>query len=243
MLRTYRADLHIHTCLSPCAELDMTPARVVSTAIEEGLDIIAVTDHNTAENIPSAIKANGEITVIPGMELTTAEEAHILALFPDMETVMRLQEIAYNDLPLTGNKRILYEQVVVNEKDEVLRFNDRVLMDATRLGVKEAINIIHGLGGITVACHIDREAFSILTQLGFIHDSLKFDALEISFRTDRKRALKMFGIYDRYPWITSSDAHHVSDIGRAATEFIMKEPSFDEIVLALSEKEGRKVRF
>ncbi|NOY39560.1 MAG: PHP domain-containing protein [Nitrospirae bacterium] len=243
MLRTYRADLHIHTCLSPCAELDMTPARVVSRAIEEGLDIIAVTDHNTAENIQSAVKVNGEITVIPGMELTTAEEAHILALFPDMESVMRLQEITYNDLPLTGNKRILYEQVVVNEKDEVLRFNDRVLMDATGLGVKEAISIIHNLGGITVACHIDREAFSILTQLGFIHDSLEFDALEMSFRTDRERALKMFGIYERYPWITSSDAHHVSDIGRAATEFIMKEPSFEELVLALSGKEGREVRF
>ncbi len=243
MLGTYRADLHIHTCLSPCAELDMTPARVVSTAIEKGLDIIAVTDHNTAENIPSVIKVNSEITVIPGMELTTAEEAHILALFPDMESVMRLQEIAYNDLPLTGNKRILYEQVVVNEEDEVIRFNDRVLMDATGLGVKEAINIIHDLGGITIACHIDREAFSILTQLGFIHDSLNFDALEISFRTERQRALKMFGIYDRYPWITSSDAHHVSDIGRAATEFIMKDASFEEIVLALSGKEGREVRF
>ncbi len=243
MLGTYRADLHIHTCLSPCAELDMTPARVVSTAIEAGLDIIAVTDHNTAENIPSVIKVNGEITVIPGMELTTAEEAHILALFPDIESVMRLQEIAYNDLPLTGNKRILYEQVVVNEKDEVLRFNDRVLMDATGLGVKEAIGIIHDLGGITVACHIDREAFSILTQLGFIHDSLNFDALEISFRTKKDKALKMFDIYKRYPWITSSDAHHVSDIGRAATEFIMNKASFEEIALALSGKEGRKVRF
>jgi len=243
MLRTYRADLHIHTCLSPCAELDMTPSRVVSAAIEEGLDIIAVTDHNTAENIPSAMKAGGEITVIPGMELTTAEEVHLLALFPDIDSAERLQGIVYDELPLTGNKRILYEQVVVNERDEVVRFNDRVLMDATGFGVREAIGIIHDLGGITVACHIDREAFSILTQLGFIHDSLEFDALEISFRTERERALRMFGAYTRYPWITSSDAHHVSDIGRAATEFIMKEASFEEITLALSGKGGREVRF
>ncbi|NOZ25780.1 MAG: PHP domain-containing protein [Nitrospirae bacterium] len=243
MLRVYRTDLHIHTCLSPCAELDMTPARVVSTAVEEGLDIIAVTDHNTAENLPAAVRAGAGITVIPGMELTTAEEVHILALFPDIDAVMRLQDMVYEDLPTTANERILYEQVVVNEKDEVVRFNDRVLMDATGIGVEEAVGIIHGLGGISVACHIDRDAFGILAQLGFIRDSLGFDALEISYRTDRERASRTFAMYSGYPWITSSDAHHVTDIGRAATEFMMKDASFEEIVLALSGRDGRGVRF
>ncbi len=221
----------------------MTPARVVSAALEEGLDIIAVTDHNTAENIQPAVEAAAGLTVIPGMELTTAEEVHILALFPDMDPLMRLQEIVYEDLPSTDDERILHEQVVVNERDEVVRFNDRVLMDATGMGVEEAIGIIHGLGGISVACHIDRDAFGIVAQLGFIPESLDFDALEISFRTGRERASKMFGPYSGYTWITSSDAHHVADIGRAATEFTMREASFDEIVLALAGEGGRGVRF
>ncbi len=243
MLRTYRADLHIHTCLSPCAELDMTPARIVSVAAERGLDIIAITDHNSAENIPAALKAGGGITVIPGMEVTTAEEAHILALFPDMESAARLQRITYRDLSVTDNRGILHEQVVTNEKDEVLRFNERVLMDATGLGVKAAIDVIHDLGGLAIACHIDREAFSVITQLGFIDDSLRFDALEISFRTARPEALELFGTYDGYPWMTSSDAHHVEDISRVVTEFLIQEPTFDEIALAFRQEGGREVRF
>jgi PHP family Zn ribbon phosphoesterase len=221
----------------------MTPGRIVSTAIERGLDIIAITDHNSAENLPGMLKIDNDLTVIPGMEITTSEEAHITALLPDLQSAFMLQEIVYESLPCTSKKEVLYEQVVVNEKDEVLRFNDRLLIYATGLCAEDLLGHIHSIGGIAIASHIDREMYSILTQFGFIPDSFGFDALEISFRTERSLALNLYGEYSRYPWITASDAHHVMDIGRGVTEFLINEPTFNEIRLALAGIDGRGVRF
>lgn len=190
MLRKFIADLHIHTCLSPCADLGMTPSAIVKTASEKGLDIIAITDHNSAENV-SAAKKTGEktgITVLAGMEITSTEEAHILALFDDAESVIKLQDAVYKNLMSGENDaRRFGDQIVVNEKDEVLGFNNRLLIGATALTAYDILNTIHSLKGISIASHIDREAFSIISQLGFIPEDLKFDALEISPRMDKKR--------------------------------------------------------
>ncbi len=255
MLKEFRADLHIHTCLSPCADLDMTPSSIVKTAREKNLDIIAVTDHNSAENTAAARRAAGgtALTVLAGMEITSSEEAHILAVFDDMEGVMKLQDKVYESLlpaedirpssPFdTGGPGGFGEQVVVNEKDEVMGFSNRLLIGATALPADSIVNTIHSLGGLAVASHVDREAFSIISQLGFIPGELKFDALEISARADRKNAEHLFENYRSFAWISSSDAHYIKDIGRAATVFLIKEPTAAEMALAMKGVNGRSVK-
>lgn len=244
MLKEYKADLHIHSCLSPCAELEMTPARIVQTASARGLSIIAVTDHNSAENIPYVQKAaeNTGVSVLAGIEVTSSEEVHIIALFERAETALKMQEKIYNHLPpLENDDRVFGQQVVVNEADEVITFNRRLLIGSTELNTQSVLDTIRSLGGISIASHIDREAFGILSQLGFIPGGLDLDALEISPKTDRKTAEKVFMEYRSFPWVTSSDAHHPRDIGRKQTGFIVEAPTFLEVASALKGRNGRKV--
>ncbi|MBI4655062.1 MAG: PHP domain-containing protein [Nitrospirae bacterium] len=246
MLKQFKADLHIHTCLSPCANLQMTPSAIVRTASEKGLDIIAITDHNSAENVIAAKKAaeGTGLTVLHGMEITSAEEAHILALFDDSESAIRLQEIVYQKLmPGENDTRRFGDQIVVNEKDEVLGFNNRLLISATTLDAYSIVSIIHSFGGLAIASHVDRDAFGVISQLGFIPEDLKFDALEMSPRMDRKTAEHLFKEYNSFAWVSSSDAHYSKDIGRRDTSFFMKEPSLAEIALALKNIDGRKVEW
>jgi hypothetical protein len=181
MLRPFRADLHVHTCLSPCAELDMTPRQIVDAAKGKGLDILAITDHNSAENTEAARRAasGSGLVVLSGMEITSSEEVHVLALFEDGEGAMRMQDIVYENLPPGENDEELYgQQVIVNEFDEVMGFNTRLLITATRLSLEALVSMIHSCGGLCVASHIDREAFSVISQLGFIPGDAGFDALE-----------------------------------------------------------------
>ncbi|RJQ48875.1 MAG: PHP domain-containing protein [Nitrospiraceae bacterium] len=243
MLKKFRADLHIHTCLSPCADLEMTPYAIIRNAFEKEIDIIAITDHNSAENIVAAKKAaeKTEITVFAGMEITSSEEAHIIALFSDVQSVIKLQDIVYeNLLPGINDEKLFGEQIVVNEKDEVLDFNKRLLIGATTLSAHEVLQIIHSLGGLAIASHIDREAFSIVSQLGFIPDDLRFDALEISPNTEKAAAELQFDMYRQFTWVTSSDAHDIRDIGKRTTGFTMKQPTIEEMRQALKNTDGRK---
>jgi PHP family Zn ribbon phosphoesterase len=244
MLKEFKADLHIHTCLSPCAELEMSPRAIVKTALEKGIDIIAITDHNSAENVIAAKKAARDtgLTVLSGMEITTSEEAHILALFDDIESIIKLQDIIYKNLmPGENDEKRFGEQIVVNEKDEVLDFNRRLLIAATELSVYSAVNTIHSLGGLSIASHIDKEVFSVISQLGFIPDNVKFNALEMSCHMDRKRAEELFVIYNSYAWISSSDAHYLDDIGKRTTTFVMNEPTTEDMVSAFNKIGERRV--
>ncbi|MBI5056821.1 MAG: PHP domain-containing protein [Nitrospirae bacterium] len=246
MLKPFKADLHIHTCLSPCADLEMSPSAVVRTALERGIDIIAITDHNSAENIIAARKAaeNSGLTVLAGMEVTSSEEAHILALFDDAEGIMKLQDIVYDNLlPGENDEKLFGEQIVVNEKDEVMDFNKRLLIGATSLPAKTIVDTIHTLGGIAIASHIDRDAFSIVSQLGFIPEDLNFDALEMSPRTDRGKAVLLYNDYASFAWTTSSDAHWLKDIGERTTTFLINRPTLEEMRLAMKNIDGRKVEW
>ena len=244
MLKRFRADLHLHTCLSPCAELDMTPRGIVDAARSRGVDIIAVTDHNSAENVEATRRAaeGTEIGVLGGMEISTAEEVHIIALFERPEDILMMQGIVYENLPSGLNDERLYgQQVVVNEHDEVLGFNTRLLITATRLGTNALVDVIGSLGGLAIASHVDREAFSIITQLGFIPETVKLDALEFSALVRREDAEVRFSALAAFPWVSFSDAHHVADIGRRVTTFTIEEPTFAEVRMALGGKDGRGI--
>jgi len=246
MLKRFTADLHIHTCLSPCAELEMTPSAVIRTALEKCIDIIAITDHNSAENVIAARKVaeDTHITVLAGMEITSSEEAHILALFDDNEGIRELQDIVYKNLqPGENNEKFFGDQIVVNENDEVLDFNKRLLIGATSLAAREIVNTIHSLGGLAVASHVDRDAFSIISQLGFIPEDLEFDALELSPHMEKEKAGTLLNEYKSFAWVTSSDAHDIKDVGRRTTGFLMRKPTIEEMKAALKNIDGRKVEW
>jgi len=170
MLREFKADFHIHTCLSPCAELEMSPLAIIQQAKIKELDIIGICDHNSAENI-SALKQAADkydICLLPGMEVTSIEEVHILALFDEIASALQLQEIIYANLPGENDEDTFGMQVIVNIRGEVLGFNKKLLIGASNLTVDEAVRTIHSLNGLAIAAHIDRDSFSLISQLGFV---------------------------------------------------------------------------
>ena len=242
MLQWFSADLHIHTCLSPCGDLLMSPKRVVEKAVENNIDIIAICDHNSAENVQAAINvgADYKITILAGMEITSVEEAHILALFDNADAVLDLQKKVYENLAGENNEDVFGEQIIANEFDEVEGYNKRLLIGATALTIKTLVDEIHKRNGLAIAAHVDRQSFSIIGQLGFIPPDLELDALEISANINRSRAVERFPEINKFPLITSSDAHFLQDIGKVKTSFLLEEPTLNEIKKALIVEDGRK---
>jgi len=243
-LRRFRADLHIHSCLSPCGELTNYPRHIVERAVEEGLDIIAVTDHNTAENAAAVVRAaeGTELTVLPGMELTSEEEVHVLGVFGDLAGLRPVQDQVFRSLPdVPASKKTAENQVVVDENDDVTGFSARPLLAATRMDVREIVSLIHRFGGLAIASHIDKDAFSVISQLGFIPPGLDFDALEVSPLMTAAAARTAFGLNPAIPLVRFSDAHRPEDIGRTSTDFLLAEPSLEEIRSALRSEKKRKI--
>jgi len=243
-LRRLRADLHIHTCLSPCGELSMSPRAVVDRARAAGLEIIAVTDHNTTENAAAVIQAarGTGLTVLPGMEMTTAEEVHILGLFDPGTELGPFQATVYRNLPdVPSKKRFVKDQVIVDAADYVTGFSPHCLFGATRFSVQEAVDLIHGHGGLAIACHVDRESFSIISQLGFIPPGLRLEAVEVSPRLTVAEARTAFGPFDPLPLVRFSDAHQPEEIGCATTDFLVASPNLEEIRKALAGEDGRRI--
>jgi len=241
MLRDYKADLHIHTCLSPCAEVRMSPATIVKRAKACGVKIIGICDHNSAENTQAAMEAarGYGVHVLPGMEVTSLEEVHILALFDALEPVLQLQEMVYQKLPGENDEGTYGMQVIANADDDVLGFNQRLLIGATTLPLEKIVNKIRSLGGLAIAAHIDRESFSLISQLGFIPDNLALDALEISPALSYEDAVRRYS--PSLPLIHSSDAHKEDEIGRCCTRFLIDDTNIGEIRKALRGQEGRKI--
>ncbi len=243
-LQVVAVDLHIHTCLSPCGSLDMTPGNIIQEACEKNLAIIAITDHNSAENTAAVIAAARQtaLYVIPGIEVTTREEAHIVGLFDRVEGALSMQELVYQNLqPGENDENTFGIQVMANEFDEVEGINKRLLIGATALGVEEVVDGIHQRHGLAVAAHIDRESFSLISQLGLIPEGLNLDALEISKRITLQQAQAQFGEDLGFPFITASDAHRLEEIGGTLTRFQMAYPDMGELRLALAGRKGRKV--
>lgn len=241
MLRQFKADLHVHTCLSPCTDLNMSPQGILAAAVKAKIDILGICDHNSSENALAIMNAakGTEIHVIPGMEVTSQEEVHVVALFDDVKNALKLQEHVYSRLPGENDEEAFGMQVIVNEKEEVLGFNEKLLIGATTLTLDHILELIHSLDGVSIASHVDREAFSIFGQLGFIPENLELDALEISPRISYAEAEKRYTT--QYPLTCSSDAHYPEDIGKGFTCFLLKEGTVAEIRKALRNEDGRKV--
>ena len=242
-MKSFKADLHIHTCLSPCADLEMSPVTIVEKSLERGIDIIAICDHNSAENVGAVVKAGAKrgLCVLPGIEINSVEEVHSLAIFDTEKQAMAMQDIIYKHIEGTNLPDIFGEQVVANEYDEVEGFNERMLIGATKLKLDEIVKEAHNLGGLSIASHVDRPSFCILSQLGFIPPDLKLDALEFYSYSNRESITDSNPEAGEFPVVTCSDAHFQNDIGRVYTSFFIEIPSVAEIRMAFEGKAGRRV--
>jgi PHP family Zn ribbon phosphoesterase len=242
-MKRYVADLHVHTCLSPCGDLQMSPRKIVETALSRDIDIIAICDHNSCENVMAVMRAaaGGDLTVLPGMEVTSQEEVHLVALFENLEDALALQKLIYDHLQGENNQEAFGMQVVVNEFSEVLGFNKKLLIGAADLSINELVSSIHRHAGLAIASHIDREGFGIIGQLGYIPKDVSLDALEVSPRMAVARAQREFSEYSGYAFISSSDAHFLEQIGRGTTSFFLQGPHLSEIKKALRREDGRMI--
>jgi len=208
-------DLHIHSCLSPCANPDMTPNNIVHMAKLKGLDGIAVCDHNHTGNLRviSEVALENGILVIPGIELETSEEIHLLCYFPSLSQAYRMQLILNDNYLYIPNREDIYgEQWILNERDEPQEKIGHLLASATKLDLYSAVSVVRELGGVAVPAHIDRESYSIISSLGTIPEDLNFGTLELSACTTRDKFLKKHPEYSDRFFIRSSDAHDLGMI-------------------------------
>jgi len=242
MLREFKADLHIHTCLSPCADGEMSPQRIIKKAKMNNLDIIGICDHNSAENVivTKEIGNREQINVIGGIEATSEEEVHILALFDNGKELFEFQEILYKKLSGFNDEKVFGKQLIINGDDEIIGYNDRLLIGATSISLSKIVQTVFSFRGLVIASHIDRQSFSIISQLGYIPEGLELDALEISQYYEHENTnYRKYG----FPLVSFSDAHFLNDIGKNYTIFIIEEASTAEIKKALSGEDGREVMF
>lgn len=240
-LQEFKADLHLHTCLSPCGELEMVPPAIADRAHEVGLDLIAICDHNATENVQAVRAASSlkGVNVIGGMEVTSIEEVHLVVLMED-ESLSEMQSYVYAHLTGENDQEHFGMQVIVDDAGTPTEINDHLLIGATDLTLEQIVNQAHALKGLVIASHVDREGFSIVGQLGFIPPSLKLDALELSTRASKEEESQFEK--QGLPIIRSSDAHRLIEMGRACTTFLLNEPTFAELRLAFRGEGGRAVK-
>lgn len=211
----YFYDFHIHTALSPCGDDDMTPNNIVNMAFLNELDIIAITDHNSCENIKAVMEVaeNTDLIVIPGIEVETLEEVHMICLFPSINQALKMQDIVYNNLPNLKNRADIFgKQLIYNSNDEVIGENERMLLTATSLSIEDVVKIAYELSGTAYPAHIDRDSYSIISNLGLIPRSLNIKAIEFSKHVLPKDMIFENKYLEKYIPIQSSDAHYLEDI-------------------------------
>jgi hypothetical protein len=214
----------------------MTPPGIVQRACAEGLHLIAVCDHNSAENVRATQRAaqGTPLAVIGGIEVCAREEAHVLGLFADLSPLLRAQKAVYAGLKGRNRPGTFGEQQVMDERGQLLRRNARLLIGATDLSLAEAVAMIHRLGGLAIAAHVDRPSFSVISQLGFIPANLELDGAEVC--SDRQAAVP-----PGLPVIRSSDAHRLDEIGSRRTRFLVEQPTAQEVGMALRQVGGRRI--
>jgi len=243
-MQVYRADLHIHTVLSPCADLEMTPKNIVGKAGEAGLDIIGITDHNSTKNAVMMKKYAEQfgIHVLMGAEVTTKEEVHCLAFFEDESKLSVFQKyLDTNIIHIPNPEGHFGYQPVIDAHENVLEMVTDYLPAALKKGISEVQQKVHELKGLFIPAHIDRPMNGIFAQLGFIPPELKFDALGITGKTAATFIRKKYGLGDDISLVFNSDAHFPEQIGRNFTNFYLKKINFSEIKMALHRQQKRSI--
>lgn len=243
-LKSYRADLHIHTVLSPCGDIYMSPSAIIEQAKKLHLDVIAITDHNSTRQVKVTQelgKENG-ILVIGGVEITTQEEAHALAYFETEEQLDTFQEYLDQHLPKIPNdeERFGY-QLIVDRDEDIIGEEEYLLLSALDADLDTLYYKVHEIGGLFVPAHVNKPASSLMSQLGFIPPDIKADALEISKHVKKEDFLKKFAYLKKFMFTKSSDAHYLHIIGEVHCILNMYDLTFDEFRKTLHGDEGRYI--
>ena len=244
MLTAFKADLHIHTVLSPCGDLEMSPSAIVERALARGLDMIAISDHNTTRQVKVTQRIGREkgLFVLGGVEVTSQEETHCLCYFPDDERLDRFQEFLDAHLPPIPNDEDRFGyQLIVDENDEIVGEEEYHLLNAIDVDIDGIYDEVHSLGGLFIPAHINKGTTSLMSQLGFVPPDLRADGLEINFRTTKAEQLKKFAYLKRFTFITDSDAHFIDNVGDVYNVITMEHRTFDEFALALRGEGGRSI--
>jgi len=226
-------DLHIHSALSPCADDDMTPNNIVNMAILKKLDAISVTDHNSCDNVEAIMKvAKSKLVVVPGMEVQTKEEVHLLCYFKDLDKLLDFGELIRSRLPNIANvPKVFGNQLIIDEKDRVLGQREQLLISSVDLSIEQVLEEVYKRQGALVPAHIDRPSFSIISQLGFIPESLRNGTVEISCR-DNKYSDK----FTEEKILHSSDAHHLGQILERESFLYVDKLSVSDIICTLGRR-------
>lgn len=242
-MKTFRADLHVHTVLSPCAEVEMIPPLIVQEALEHNIDIIAITDHNASANVAAVQKAahGTSLTVLGGMEVQSREDVHLLCLFDNLETLAVWQSAVDAALPHTQNNAEFFgEQFVVDESGEFIRNEPRMLLTSTHFSIDEIFERVNALGGLVIPAHVDRTSYGLFPTLGLLSNKWQILALEISRHITPERAAITFPSIKDIPLIQNGDVHRLDEfLGK--TIFTIAEPSLAEIRMALRNENQRMV--
>ncbi|WP_026475928.1 PHP domain-containing protein [Alkaliphilus transvaalensis] len=229
-------DLHIHSGLSPCSEEDMTPNNIIGMAKLKGLDAISITDHNCLKNIPAFTQVAEEkrLLLIPGVEITTKEDVHLLGYFRDLESALNFQQFIENNLIVMAyHEKIFGRQLLYNQYDEIIGEYPSLLLNATKLTLREAIDAIKKFNGISIPAHIDRGSYSILSNLGFIPPDLLINTVELTTSCRYSSLVEKHPYLSKYKKIKSSDAHQLGDILEREVYLEVEELSISGVIEAL----------
>lgn len=242
-MKKFRADLHVHTVLSPCADVEMIPPLIVQRALEQKIDIIAITDHNASANVHAVQKAarGTELTVLPGMEVQSREDVHLLTLFETLDGLETWQAEVDSSLPNLPNQPGFFgEQFVVDETGQFIRTETRLLLTSTSFSIDEIFERANALGGIVIPAHVERTSYGLFPSLGLVSEKWQVLALEISRHITPAKAGRMFPALGIHPLIQSGDVHQLDDF-LGTTIFTLTSPTLMEIRMAFNHIDGREV--
>lgn len=243
-MNLYKSELHIHSVLSPCGGLEMSPSKIVERANAVGLKIIAITDHNCTLHGPLTRKLAEQIgiMVVFGAEVTTKEDIHCLCLFGDEKQRIDFQNFIDSNLPeIMNNPKLFGYQLVVNKDEEIVDEVKNLLISGLDVGINDLAEHVHLLGGLFIPAHIDRPKYSIMSQLGFVPKDLKFDALEISKKTSIEQFVVNTPGLKNARFIKSSDSHDLDQIGITNTFMKMESLCWSEFRMAILGIDGREI--
>jgi PHP family Zn ribbon phosphoesterase len=245
VLQTYVAELHTHTVLSPCAEVEMIPPLIVQAALAKGIRLLAITDHNACTNVAAVQQAaaGSEVVVLPGLEAQTREEVHVLCLFDTLAQALTWEaELKAALPPLENDAEHFGEQFVVDAAGDFIRRETQLLLTSAKLSIEETCARVDQLGGLAIPAHVDRPAFGLLTNLGLVPPDLHLAALEVSRHLRPFDAPKKFPQLKSYPLLQGGDAHRLDEM-LGANVFRLAAPTVVEIKLALRNEAGRGLSY
>ena len=235
-------DFHIHSCLSPCGDDEMTPKNIVGMAALAGCNVIAVADHNSTKNCKAVMEAAKQagLLAVPAMELTTKEEVHVLCFLPDLAAAEDFGRYVYGKLPNIKNRADIFgRQLYMDAQDQIIGEEDKLLLSAADIGIYEVYDLVKSYGGTAIPAHIDRGSFSLISNLGFYDSAMQFPAVELTANCDIRAFKQAHNI--SLPHFVNSDAHTLEQIPDAVNKILAGSFCAQGVIRAIENSIGNKI--